>query len=245
MKLESVKYFNFYKKNSQKCKLFILLFLFFLYLLPIILHFYDRDGLVFSFLKEDGIYEIVGALVLLFGSFIFFYIFIKSLQKRSKRLFFLFAGIFLFILFGEEISWGQRLFNIYTPEFISNINYQNEINIHNLKFFYKSTINLFDKGINLIIFYFVFVTFLVNIFSVFKKWIDRLNIQTGSLFIALLILISKEMNDITEGIFSIEKGVFDVYRVGEIFETSIELILFIFALECFFVFKNKVGKKLS
>ena len=37
---------------------------------------------------------------------------------------------------GEEISWGQRIFNIATPETISQMNVQDETNIHNLEFFY-------------------------------------------------------------------------------------------------------------
>jgi hypothetical protein len=38
-----------------------------------------------------------------------------------------------FIAAGEEISWGQRLFAIETPEIIANLNLQNELNLHNLK----------------------------------------------------------------------------------------------------------------
>lgn len=45
-------------------------------------------------------------------------------------------SIFLVLLIfvaGEEISWGQRIFGIQTPDFIKAINKQNEINVHNLK----------------------------------------------------------------------------------------------------------------
>ncbi len=43
--------------------------------------------------------------------------------------------IFLFVCFislGEEISWGQRIFNIQTPKFIADANRQSELNFHNL-----------------------------------------------------------------------------------------------------------------
>lgn len=42
------------------------------------------------------------------------------------------AVIFLFGA-GEEISWGQRIFDVATPESISMQNRQNEINVHNLE----------------------------------------------------------------------------------------------------------------
>jgi hypothetical protein len=41
------------------------------------------------------------------------------------------ALILLFIA-GEELSWGQHLLNIETPDAIGLVNRQNEINLHNL-----------------------------------------------------------------------------------------------------------------
>lgn len=40
----------------------------------------------------------------------------------------------------EEISWGQRLFNWHTPWYISQLNEQSELNLHNLYFFPKTKI---------------------------------------------------------------------------------------------------------
>ena len=37
----------------------------------------------------------------------------------------------------EEISWGQRIFDIDTPEALKEVNVQKEINIHNLVFFQR------------------------------------------------------------------------------------------------------------
>ncbi len=37
----------------------------------------------------------------------------------------------------EEISWGQRFFDIPTPDFIKQINVQNEITLHNLGYFQR------------------------------------------------------------------------------------------------------------
>jgi hypothetical protein len=49
------------------------------------------------------------------------------------RVFYILAALCSFFLAMEEISWGQRLFNIETPKALKAINAQNEINIHNLE----------------------------------------------------------------------------------------------------------------
>lgn len=38
----------------------------------------------------------------------------------------------LFVMAGEELSWGQRIFGWATPEAISKVNAQNETNLHNM-----------------------------------------------------------------------------------------------------------------
>ncbi len=41
-------------------------------------------------------------------------------------------AIFFFLVFAEEVSWGQRIFSWATPEAWSQINTHHETNIHNL-----------------------------------------------------------------------------------------------------------------
>jgi len=40
----------------------------------------------------------------------------------------------VFVCMGEEISWGQRIFDITTPDGLREINLQGETNIHNIEF---------------------------------------------------------------------------------------------------------------
>jgi len=49
-------------------------------------------------------------------------------------------GLFFVFVGGEEISWGQRLMGIATPELVSEHNLQNELTLHNLKFFDRESI---------------------------------------------------------------------------------------------------------
>lgn len=55
------------------------------------------------------------------------------LKKRSSILLAIFLTIALgfFVVAGEEISWGQRIFGIVTPEEIAKNNTQGELNLHN------------------------------------------------------------------------------------------------------------------
>jgi tetratricopeptide (TPR) repeat protein len=51
--------------------------------------------------------------------------------KSRFRIFFLILALASFYTIMEEISWGQRLFNISTPDFFQKHNLQQETNIHN------------------------------------------------------------------------------------------------------------------
>lgn len=56
----------------------------------------------------------------------------------------LLLGIFFILVAGEEISWGQRILGISTPDVIRDRNIQGEMNFHNLTFFDKNA-SLLDQ----------------------------------------------------------------------------------------------------
>ena len=88
-------------------------------------------------LKEDGIVENLTSIFYFISCFISFSIALKystNSQKLYSVPYFALACCFFFIAM-EEISWGQRIFGIQTPEYLMEDNYQGEMNIHNLKFF--------------------------------------------------------------------------------------------------------------
>ena len=91
------------------------------------------------FLSEDHYFENVGAITFFLASLIYFYGFwklrlIKSTDKLFvlKKLAFLGLAFLFFFAAGEEISWGQRIFHIQTPESLSQVNNQDEITVHNI-----------------------------------------------------------------------------------------------------------------
>jgi len=81
--------------------------------------------------EEDHFFEWLTAICFLIASSLFFLTYVKT-----KNFFLLMLSVVLFLGFGEEISWGQRIFNYHTPETIAKINMQSEFNFHNLGLFH-------------------------------------------------------------------------------------------------------------
>jgi hypothetical protein len=84
------------------------------------------------YIAEDGYIEYLTAFFLLLTAFTCLN---KGLTIESKisTAFFCLLAILFFFGFGEEISWGQRLFGFETPEEIKLANTQQEFNLHNLR----------------------------------------------------------------------------------------------------------------
>jgi len=105
---------------------------------------------------EDRPFEYGGAMCFALASVMFLWMYCKSLAGnnfaiiRTKRnaFFALLAAVFLFAA-GEEISWGQRLFNFEVPDIVLAQNLQNEFNIHNLKIFHtRDEHGVFKSGLH-------------------------------------------------------------------------------------------------
>ena len=96
----------------------------------------------FELTREDGLFEYLSAFALLIISIVFLLIFF-----RTKRYICLLIFITIFFLFGEEISWGQRIIGFKSPEYFIEHNNQHEFNIHNLKIFTPSAGNEEDRAV--------------------------------------------------------------------------------------------------
>jgi len=79
---------------------------------------------------EDGVVEYLSAAFWIIG-ILFAMGIILNRKYKKKIIAFVFLSV-CFISLGEEISWGQRIFNIETPDFIATANRQSELNFHNL-----------------------------------------------------------------------------------------------------------------
>lgn len=87
--------------------------------------------------REDGLIEWGTAVAFIAAALFAFLLALRLRQDRKNILAILYlglaAGMMLAML--EEISWGQRVVGLETPEFFAEHSTKNEINIHNLKQF--------------------------------------------------------------------------------------------------------------
>ncbi len=215
-----------------------------------------------SLVKEDGPFENAGALLFLMTSILFFVLFFRKdkfyrpedstfFSTFSKRIFFLLLGLLFFVLLGEEISWGQRIFGFETPESIEQRNIQDEFNFHNLDVFHLRTEESGRKtGIQAMftakkIFVYVFLMYLfiiplgVRVSKAFESLTKRFYlpvpmIELGILFI-LNILLFKGFKPFSDGTTAMLRG------LAEVEEFNFALILFMLP----FIWLGLPSKKLS
>jgi hypothetical protein len=85
-------------------------------------------------IREDGFLESLTALVLLAGAILCGYRCWKLRHERSRWFLRSMAACGAVLLFGmgEEISWGQRILGVQSPEFFLEHNAQDEMNLHNM-----------------------------------------------------------------------------------------------------------------
>jgi len=87
---------------------------------------------------EDSLFENLSFIFYVVSAIFSLIIFIKN-----KSIYFFLLFLIFFIGAGEEISWGQRIFNFDTPTSIQEINVQDEFNLHNIEIFNS---NNFDRS---------------------------------------------------------------------------------------------------
>lgn len=162
------------------------------------IYFFKFD-LYRTLIQEDGLIESITALTLLISSVLLLFRLIKvGHSKNTKWIICNVVMILgLFFGFGEEISWGQRIFSIDPNEFFYENNLQKETNLHNLKL-YDLKINkiIFSYGFTLIFGgYFLFSLFLFKKNQYCKNIIEKYGIpipkiqHTISLLAATLLII--------------------------------------------------------
>jgi hypothetical protein len=86
-----------------------------------------------NYLREDSLVEWLSFACLALSGLIALDIGIRILRRDQQFQWFFFAfGIFCLLMAFEEISWGQRLFSLTSPEYFLGNSDQQEINVHNV-----------------------------------------------------------------------------------------------------------------
>lgn len=157
-------------------------------------------GIVFSFLnpelyytytEEDGYIEYFTAFFLLATSVLCFY---KASLSGGKlpKLFFYTAFVIFFFGFGEEISWGQRIFGFETPANLEKVNAQKEFNLHNT---HLDGINLnkliFGKVLYSCVFiYFLGFPILYRLKAWFKELVNKVSLPIPTTIQSLVYMVT-------------------------------------------------------
>lgn len=186
--------------------------------------------------KEDNLIESIGAIFFLLSAILFFYCYILSKEngqdfwriKTNRNIFFLFLGIIFFFAFGEEISWGQRIFGWGSPEIMEDVNRQRETNIHNLNFFMYNL--SFERIFNLFWMTYCLLIPILNKYSGrMRKLFNGLNLPIVPIWAGLLLLFNYILIHIIQylHIYETQRMLFGAL---EIKETNFAFIIFTFAL---------------
>ena len=150
-------------QHEKKAVIFLLLLLGLLGALCVF-----QNDVFFLVISEDHIVEYATAILYLLSSGLFFLLF-----RRSRKIMLMIFGLVLLIFCLEELSYGQRIFGYDTPAFMSRINVQDEMNIHNTKFFHSEILfHLF------LLVYFLFLPLMRS--RKLKNFCDRMGVLIPS-----------------------------------------------------------------
>jgi hypothetical protein len=207
-------------------------------LLPAVL-FVVLGGRLPSFLLgEDGLYESGAASACLGGSLVFLFAFLKYPRKVDyfllgprRDLAPILLGMMLFVMFLEEISWGQRLMGLSVPRAIADNNFQGELNLHNLTVIQNQNNSMSEVFFKLLGDYLLTLPLLVCTFPTARRIVTRLGLPVASLQIALFSVLVRQLNLISYEIVYRDGYTADIHHIGEIRESNVECLLLVLAVE--------------
>lgn len=200
--------------------------------------------------KEDGLFEYLTAVSFLVTSLLFLRIFFR----RRKLIHLVFALVF-FMGMGEEISWGQRIFNYQSPEYFRENNIQSEVNFHNLTIFdsqeeggnYKSGLSYY-LSMNFLykLFWFIYGIVLpvgYILFPWLKKILDKIDLLVPPFLLGIIFLFNWIIRKIILTVFvSIENSPSYYYAATEIGEFGAAIVFLMLSIY-FFRTGNKALKE--
>ncbi len=180
--------------------------------------------------SENGPHELIEFFLLVIGFFVSVnFLFHSKNKPHFLKMWFGLAAICCFYVAGEEISWGQHIWDWATPDFWTEVNDQQETNLHN-------TSSWFDQKPRLILI--LGIVFGTLVAPVLKKHnclklpskLDQLLPSKKLSIIAFLILIPHLLEKVLE--------VFGHTFFARFSEVQ-ELYIFYFVLLYLVILKNK------
>ncbi len=144
--------------------------------------------------EEDGPAENLTALMLFAASCVSIYRVKQyaSLKKNGWVIAQVLLAVFFFFAAGEELSWGQRIFNIQSGEFFQQNNLQGETNLHNLMIgSVKVNKLIFSQLLFLVlVIYFVFLEILAKKVKFIGQLVSYFNVPIPKRHHAVMMIFS-------------------------------------------------------
>ena len=94
-----------------------------------------HSGIYHALVREDSLFEWAEFAAYAAAAVFAFWTAVRLGRQSRLAVALAFGGLALCCLFaaGEEISWGQRIFGIDTPDRLERLNRQEELNVHDLR----------------------------------------------------------------------------------------------------------------
>lgn len=215
------------------------------------------SGFFLPYMQEDGLVENIGAIFFLSASILLVATYIKRLKTESgsklKNLWVLALALLFFVACGEEISWGQRIFDFSTPESLMEKNRQHEFNLHNLEQFHGLDENgerktglagwvTMHRMFYVVLFGYIVIVPIIMLFnSMLSRLINNLGIPVIPIWISLLFLMAMFLVKVVQNVFA--KDNTDLYHgLVEIMETNIAFVTMLIGL---FFYRNRQGDRIA
>jgi len=179
--------------NIRIIEIALLVFASLIILIGLILH-YTNMPLYDLFVKEDHFLEWLQFLFLFITCILCFYrsyALYSNTQNTISVLMFFFGGILFLFGAGEEISWGQRILGLETPEYFEEYNAQEEMNLHNLTVMgIKINKLIFGKILAIVILtYLIILPILENYIDWLRRIIQQFHIPFPKLMHSVFFVI--------------------------------------------------------
>ena len=211
------------------------------------LYLYSSDEFMIWVGEEDGVIEYLTALFFISTSILAIRLFFKT-----KVIWYGLLAIVFFVGFGEEISWGQRLFGYQTPETVNNQNIQGEFNLHNLEILDSKDFSGSEKSgwrkftsvqflFNLFWFSYGIIVPLVFFYVMFlQKIISRFKLPVPALVLGICFLVDWVIFRASKSfLLAPGKSPHYYFTMNEMFESCTALIFMVILWE----FTNRESRK--
>lgn len=183
--------------------------------------------------QEDGPIENTQAVLYFLAGLGFILIYVRNL----RNLWYLALSLLLFALAGEEISWGQRIFDIAAPAWEMKHNVQAETNIHNIGGIHQ---HIRMVASIFIIAYFILVPILSRYFGRFREFFNKIKLPIYPIWGVMVLIIALVIMTFARVAFHVKD-----FQIDEIGELYIATGMFFFFLSEYWLTSTGKSKTLS